>query len=88
MAFAAEPDPDPRRERAARLLDRLSAGERAVALLVGRGRTNSEIGQELLMSTATVKAYMSRILTKLASTTGCRWRSWCTTPGCQVRRNS
>jgi DNA-binding NarL/FixJ family response regulator len=65
MAFAAEPDPDPRRERAARLIDRLSAGERAVALLVGQGRTNSEIGQELLMSTATVKAYMSRILTKL-----------------------
>jgi DNA-binding NarL/FixJ family response regulator len=65
MAFAAEPDPDPRRERAGRLLDRLSDGERAVALLVGKGRTNSEIGQELLMSTATVKAYMSRILTKL-----------------------
>jgi DNA-binding NarL/FixJ family response regulator len=65
MAFAAEPDPDPRRERAGRLLDRLSVGERAVALLVGEGRTNSEIGQELLMSTATVKAYMSRILTKL-----------------------
>jgi DNA-binding NarL/FixJ family response regulator len=65
MAFAAEPDPDPRRERAGRLLDRLSDGERAVALLVGQGRTNSEIGQELRMSTATVKAYMSRILTKL-----------------------
>jgi DNA-binding NarL/FixJ family response regulator len=65
MAFAAEPDPDPRQERAGRLLDRLSAGERAVALLVGQGRTNSEIAQELLMSTATVKAYMSRILTKL-----------------------
>ena len=65
MAFAAEPDPDPRQERAGRLLDRLSAGERAVALLVGQGRTNSEIAKELLMSTATVKAYMSRILTKL-----------------------
>jgi DNA-binding NarL/FixJ family response regulator len=65
MSFAADPDPDPRRERAQRLLSRLSDGERAVARLVGQGRTNSEISQELLMSTATVKAYVSRILTKL-----------------------
>jgi DNA-binding NarL/FixJ family response regulator len=65
MAFAAEPDRDPRRDRARELLDRLSDGERAVAVLVGQGRTNQEIGRELLMSTATVKAYMSRILTKL-----------------------
>jgi DNA-binding NarL/FixJ family response regulator len=65
MAFAAEPDQDPRRDRARRSLERLSAGERAVAALVGQGRTNQEIGRELLLSTATVKAYMSRILTKL-----------------------
>jgi DNA-binding NarL/FixJ family response regulator len=65
MMFAADPDPDPRRERARQLLSRLSDGERAVARLVGQGRTNSEISQELLMSTATVKAYMSRIMTKL-----------------------
>jgi DNA-binding NarL/FixJ family response regulator len=65
MAFAAEPESDPRRERARQLLGRLSDGERTVALLVGQGRTNGEIGRELLMSTATVKAYMSRILTKL-----------------------
>jgi DNA-binding NarL/FixJ family response regulator len=65
MAFAAEPDLDPRRERARHLLGRLSDGERAVAVLVGRGRTNNEIAGELVMSTATVKAYMSRILTKL-----------------------
>ncbi|SHN42737.1 response regulator transcription factor [Cryptosporangium aurantiacum] len=68
MAFAAEPDGDPRRDEAQRLLGRLSDGERAVAVLVGQGRTNSEIGRELLMSTATVKAYMSRILTKLELT--------------------
>ena len=47
------------------MLDRLSGGERAVAALVGRGHTNQQIGQQLLMSTATVKAYMSRILAKL-----------------------
>jgi DNA-binding NarL/FixJ family response regulator len=65
MAFAAEPDPDPRRERAQRLLGRLSRAEHAVAVLVGEGRTNVDIGRELHMSTATVKAYVSRILTKL-----------------------
>jgi DNA-binding NarL/FixJ family response regulator len=65
MAFAAEPERDPRSDEARRLLGRLSDGEQAVAGLVGQGRTNSEIGQELLMSTATVKAYMSRILAKL-----------------------
>ena len=65
MAFAAEPDRDPRQARARGMLDRLSGGERAVAALVGRGHTNQQIGQQLLMSTATVKAYMSRILAKL-----------------------
>jgi DNA-binding NarL/FixJ family response regulator len=68
MAFAAEPPSDPRREQARQRLDRLSAGERAVAVLLGEGRTNQEIARELVMSTATVKAYMSRILTKLELT--------------------
>jgi DNA-binding NarL/FixJ family response regulator len=65
LAFAAEPEPDPRREKARELIGRLSEGERSVAALVGQGRTNAEISHELLMSTATVKAYMTRILTKL-----------------------
>jgi DNA-binding NarL/FixJ family response regulator len=65
MTYVAESGTDPRRDRARALLARLSEGERAVAVLVGRGRTNQEIGQELRMSTATVKAYVSRILTKL-----------------------
>jgi DNA-binding NarL/FixJ family response regulator len=56
---------DPGQERARALLGRLSPGELDVARLVGRGRTNQEIGVELRMSTATVKAYMSRVLTKL-----------------------
>jgi DNA-binding NarL/FixJ family response regulator len=68
MAFAAEPAGDPRRDRARERLERLSPGEREVALLVGQGRTNQEIAGELIMSTATVKAYMSRILTKLELT--------------------
>ncbi len=33
---------------------------------VGRGQSNAEIGTELFMSEATVKAYVSRLLTKLA----------------------
>ncbi|MBA9005498.1 response regulator transcription factor [Thermomonospora cellulosilytica] len=56
---------DPRRERARRALERLSPGELAVARLVGEGRANSEIGQQLSMSVATVKAYVSRLLAKL-----------------------
>ncbi|MET9343569.1 response regulator transcription factor [Nonomuraea sp. NPDC003804] len=55
-----------RRDRARAMLDRLSEREREVAVLVGRGRSNAEIGGELYMSVATVKAHVSRILTKLA----------------------
>lgn len=65
MTYVADSDVDPRRDRARQMLGRLSEGERAVAMLVGEGKTNSEIGTDLLMSTATVKAYVSRILTKL-----------------------
>ncbi|MFI0479883.1 response regulator [Actinomadura sp. 9N215] len=65
MSYVAGSGADPRQARARDLLDRLSDGERAVAALVGRGRTNSEIGAELSLSVATVKAYVSRLLTKL-----------------------
>ena len=67
MSYVADVDDDPRRDRARRMLDRLSEGERAVADLIGRGMTNNEISAELLLSTATVKSYVSRILTKLDS---------------------
>jgi DNA-binding NarL/FixJ family response regulator len=62
---APVPRADPKRERAVRLLDGLSEREREVAVLLGRGRTNAEISAELFMSVATVKAYVSRLLTKL-----------------------
>ncbi|KAB1906880.1 response regulator transcription factor [Micromonospora sp. AMSO1212t] len=62
---APVPGPDPKRERSVRLLDGLSEREREVAVLLGRGRTNAEISAELFMSVATVKAYVSRLLTKL-----------------------
>ncbi|MEU1720830.1 response regulator [Actinomadura sp. ATCC 39365] len=54
-----------RTERARGLLGRLSEREREVALAVGQGRSNAEIGRELFMSVPTVKAHVSRILTKL-----------------------
>jgi DNA-binding NarL/FixJ family response regulator len=54
-----------RTERARTLLARLSEREREVALAVGQGRSNAEIGSALYMSVATVKAHVSRILTKL-----------------------
>ncbi|WP_442930843.1 response regulator [Micromonospora sp. NBC_00421] len=60
------PGPDPRRDRALRLLAGLTAREREVAVALGHGRTNAEISAELFMSVATVKAYVSRLLTKLA----------------------
>ncbi|MFC8296550.1 response regulator [Micromonospora orduensis] len=59
------PGPDPRQERALRLLTGLSERERQVAVALGRGRTNAEIAGELFMSVATVKAYVSRLLTRL-----------------------
>ncbi|MFF0719275.1 response regulator transcription factor [Micromonospora sp. NPDC003816] len=56
---------DPRQERATRLLGGLTDRERAVAMAIGQGRTNAEIASELFMSVATVKAYVSRLLTRL-----------------------
>nr|WP_308113498.1 LuxR C-terminal-related transcriptional regulator [Kineosporia corallincola] len=43
----------------------LSEREREVAVAVARGRSNAEIGEELFMSVATVKAHVSRVMTKL-----------------------
>lgn len=52
-------------DRARRGLDRLSPRERDVALAVGRGGSNTDVAAELFMSTATVKAHVSRILSRL-----------------------
>ena len=52
------------REARARL-DQLSDRERDVALAVGRGLSNAQIGVELHLSVATVKAHVSRLLVKL-----------------------
>ncbi|MEH0818575.1 response regulator transcription factor [Micromonospora sp. CPCC 205739] len=65
VTAAGAAGPDLRGERARRLLDGLTEREREVAVALGRGRTNAEISAELFMSVATVKAYVSRLLTKL-----------------------
>ena len=64
----AAPEQDPRQEQARRLLERLSDREREVAIAIGQGKSNAEIAAELYMSVATVKAHVSRLLTKLELT--------------------
>jgi DNA-binding NarL/FixJ family response regulator len=54
-----------RQTRARARLDQLSDREREVALAVGRGLSNAQIGAELYLSVATVKAHVSRLLVKL-----------------------
>ena len=39
--------------------------EREVALAVGQGRSNADIARELYVTVATVKAHVSRLLSKL-----------------------
>ena len=56
---------DARQRDARAALDRLSDREREVAAAIAQGRSNAEIGAELFMSVATVKAHVSSVLTKL-----------------------
>jgi DNA-binding NarL/FixJ family response regulator len=57
--------PDPGAARARDLLARLTDREREVAVAIAQGKSNAEIGAELFMSVATVKAHVSRLLAKL-----------------------
>jgi DNA-binding NarL/FixJ family response regulator len=54
-----------RRNDARASLESLSERERQVAIAIGQGKSNAEIGRELFMSVPTVKAYVSRLLTRL-----------------------
>ncbi|GAA1709136.1 response regulator [Nonomuraea sp. AD125B] len=55
------------REEARQELARLTEREREVAIEVARGRSNTEIAERLYMSTATVKANVTRIFAKLGT---------------------
>jgi DNA-binding NarL/FixJ family response regulator len=54
-----------RREDARHRLAALSDREQEVARALGQGLTNAELAAKLYMSTATIKAYVSRLLAKL-----------------------
>ena len=56
------------RERAMALVDTLTEREREVALAVASGESNAQVAVQLYMSVATVKAHVSRVLTKLDAT--------------------
>ena len=62
---AGDPDAEARHESARARFAALTAREQEVALAVGRGLPNADIAVELFMSVATVKAHVSRLLTKL-----------------------
>jgi DNA-binding NarL/FixJ family response regulator len=61
----ADPAAASRRDHALAAVEQLSERERAVAMALGRGRSNAEIGAELYVSVATVKSHVSRLLVKL-----------------------
>jgi DNA-binding NarL/FixJ family response regulator len=62
---AGDTDAGERQETARERLAMLSAREHEVAIAVGQGLANADIAAELHMSVATVKAHVSRLLTKL-----------------------
>ncbi len=68
LTHVTDPVLGSRQARAKDLIGRLSERERAVALAIGEGKSNAEIGAELYMSVATVKAHVSRLMTKLELT--------------------
>jgi len=65
IAQAAGSAQDARRRQARERLTHLSDRERAVAIEVGAGKSNAEIGAALFLSVPTVKKHVSHILTTL-----------------------
>ncbi|GAB2700860.1 response regulator [Kitasatospora kifunensis] len=63
--FAGRRTPAPTPIPAARQLGGITDREREILTLVGRGLSNTEIATELVISMATVKTYVTRLLSKL-----------------------
>jgi DNA-binding NarL/FixJ family response regulator len=61
--FAGRPRPVPAR----RVIEGITEREREVLTLIAGGLTNTEIADELVISVATVKTYVTRLLTKLGA---------------------
>jgi DNA-binding NarL/FixJ family response regulator len=62
--FAARP---PAAVRPSPLLDSLTPREREVLILVARGLTNGEIAEKLVVTEATVKSHLGRVLAKVGA---------------------
>ena len=65
LAHLGTDETSDRRRTAAQRLESLTDREQEVAAAVGSGASNAEIAASLFMSEATVKAHVSRLLTKL-----------------------
>ncbi|AZQ74293.1 MULTISPECIES: response regulator [Streptomyces] len=63
--FAGRPEAGPRRPP--RPVEGITEREREVLTLVGRGRSNTEIAEDLFITVATAKSHVSRLLTKLGA---------------------
>ncbi|MGW1887705.1 response regulator [Streptomyces sp. NPDC001970] len=63
--FIGRPEAVP--ERSPRPVEGITEREREVLTLVGRGRSNTEIAEDLFITVATAKSHVSRLLTKLGA---------------------
>lgn len=63
--FARRPAPAP--EHCLRPVEGITEREREVLTLIGRGRSNTEIAEDLFITVATAKSHVSRLLTKLGA---------------------
>jgi DNA-binding NarL/FixJ family response regulator len=63
--YLADPEAGSRRTRAREKLDILTEREREVAVALGQGWTNPQIGQALGMAVPTAKEHVSNVLAKL-----------------------
>jgi DNA-binding NarL/FixJ family response regulator len=67
LAHVGDSQASDRRQGAEARLAELTPREREVAIAVASGASNAEIGGQLYLSEATVKAHVSRLLAKLAA---------------------
>ncbi|MFD7340628.1 response regulator [Streptomyces violascens] len=63
--FAGRPESPPK--PSPRPVENITEREREVLTLVGRGRSNTEVAEELFITVATAKSHVSRLLTKLGA---------------------